>query len=969
MQKLLSLLFCWAFCGLLSAQHSFTTYPNDPLGVKTTELANGLKVYLVEDHNRPLIYGGVVVKAGGKYDPKDATGMGHYLEHMLFKGTQTMGTTDYAKEKVHLDRIDSLYEVLGATTEPEARAAVQKAINDQAVRAAEYAIPNEMDRLLSAIGGTGVNAFTQEEMIMYHNSFPPNQVEKWLDIYAHRFEKPVFRLFQSELETVYEEKNRAMDNFTYALIKRFSDGLFKNHPYGQQDIIGETDHLKNPSLIKMYAYFEQYYVANNMALVLSGDFDAETVMPMIEAKFGKLKRGDVPSYPEYPEQPFDGRELIKGRYTPIGAGLVGFRTVPVGHADESALEVVNYMLSNEGQTGLLDQLMLDQRLMIAQMITMNYIDHGATMLIVVPKLIGQSVKKAEAIVMTELKKLRDGDFEDWRLNAAKTNLNKEFQESLEGLSSRAMFLANAFIEDRTWADYLRYPQEVDAVTRERVMAVADKYYNDDYLILHSRMGFPKKQKLAKPGFEPPIPKAEVKSEYAKYFGTLPEQPPKANFVDFDKDIATVRIADQVALHCVENPLNDVFNLDIRFKIGTYTDKRYEYAAEYMNLVGTESMSLAEVKRAFNNVGCMYNFSAEDNFVTVTLEGFEKDLVDGLKMLSDVIANAQPDQSKVGILLRGEKTNRKLEAKDVQTIGRGFYNYALYGKRSPEASRMTLKEIKALQATELIALFRQATGYGCEIHYSGRQSAETVAEALKKHFFKEKYPEKAGTYVYLPRVKYAEPTVLFLDRKDALQTQLFFYQEGRPQDMDGRAVIDAFNEYFGAGMSALVFQEIREFRSLAYSARAFLAAPREPGSNAWLWGYIGCQADKTMEAIEVMTDLIRNMPQKSQRMPSLKKAIQQSAYTKRPGFRNLSQTVTAWQRMGFDGDPSAAKVARYAELEFEDLYAFYKAEIQAGEQEGRPLVLVLTGDSKRIDMEGLRKYGKLVMVEQDEALRK
>ncbi|MEM7040294.1 MAG: insulinase family protein, partial [Bacteroidota bacterium] len=258
---------------------------NDPLNVKKAVLDNGFEVYLIEDEHAPMIFGAVAVKAGGKYDPKDATGMGHYLEHMLFKGTTTLGTTDYTKEKVYLDKIDALYEDLGKTTEPEKRKAIQKKINEEAVAAAEYAIPNELDRLLASIGSKGVNAFTTAEMIVYHNSFPSNQVEKWLDIYAHRFQNPVFRLFQSELETVYEEKNRAMDDFTRPLFERFQKSLFKNHPYGQQSVLGETDHLKNPSLMKMYAYFNKYYVANNMALVLSGDFDAEEVMPVIKAKF------------------------------------------------------------------------------------------------------------------------------------------------------------------------------------------------------------------------------------------------------------------------------------------------------------------------------------------------------------------------------------------------------------------------------------------------------------------------------------------------------------------------------------------------------------------------------------------------------------------------------------------------------------------------------------------------------------
>ncbi|HHG83216.1 MAG TPA: insulinase family protein, partial [Bacteroidetes bacterium] len=483
----------------------------------------------------------------------------------------------------------------GQTRDEEARKKIQKEINDNAVAAAEFAVPNEFDRMLAGIGGQSVNAFTSEEMIVYHNYFPPNQVEKWLDIYSERFINPVFRLFQSELETVYEEKNRAMDNFIFALLHNFNKNLYKNHPYGQQDLIGSTEHLKNPSLTKMYEYFEQYYVSNNMALILSGDFDAAKVMPLIKAKFGRLKRGTVPPFPEYKEAPFAGRELVVGRYTPVAAALIGFRTVPVGHRDGPALDVVNYFLSNNGGTGLLDRLSLDQKILVSQLNTMRYADHGASMLVVVPKIIGQSIKKAEKLVLEEIEKLHRGEITQAQLTAAKLNLKQEFELEMEGLKSKALRVTNSFISGEPWENVVAYPSQIEKVSLERIAEVSKKYYGKNYLILQSKMGFPKKDKLSKPPYSPPIPKTTTKSAYAKHFDQLPSGTSQPHFVDFNTDVQQIQLADHAHLFRVENPSNNVFRLKFRYSIGKNSDPTLAYVAEYMGYLGTESQSTSEIR--------------------------------------------------------------------------------------------------------------------------------------------------------------------------------------------------------------------------------------------------------------------------------------------------------------------------------------------------------------------------------------
>src|ERR1051325_6605291 len=259
--------------------------PKDPMAVQIYELDNGLTVYLTENHQTPRFEAQIAVRAGSKNDPPESTGLAHYLEHMLFKGTTRMGTLDYQKENPHLDRILELYERHFHETDPDKRKAIYAEINQESQAAAPYEIPNEMDKLYKAMGEEGLNAHTSDEETVYQVNLPANRLESWAIIESERFQHPVFRLYQPELEIVYEEKNRTLDNKEAIIEFAVNKLLFKKHPYGQQTTIGEVEHLKNPSLKNMYEYYRKHYVPGNMAIVISGDIEPRKTIKLIEKFF------------------------------------------------------------------------------------------------------------------------------------------------------------------------------------------------------------------------------------------------------------------------------------------------------------------------------------------------------------------------------------------------------------------------------------------------------------------------------------------------------------------------------------------------------------------------------------------------------------------------------------------------------------------------------------------------------------
>ena len=602
------------------ASSIITAEEYNPMDVQTYILDNGLTVYLNEDHNTTSVFGAVVVKGGGKRDPKDATGIAHYLEHLLFKGTNEMGTVDYEQESLYLDSIRVKYDELGNTADDDERLAIQSEINRLSLKAGEFAIPNEFDRVLEGMGGTWINAFTSNDVIAYFNKFPGDQVEKWLEIYSHRFMNPVFRLFQAELETVYEEKNRAMDNVFRNLFVTYLENFFKEHPYGQQTVLGSVDHLKNPSLTKMQEYYDTYYVANNMALLISGDFSINETLPLIKEKFGKWKSGEIPLPIEITETPFNGREKISRRMTPIKIGIMGFRTVPAGHKDERALSLCNQLLTNESKTGLIDQLEVERKLMSAGAFNMDFVDLGANNFYFLPKLFFQSLTKAEKLVLGQIEKLKAGDFDDEFFDAVKLTMIRQHEENMESMEGRLFTLMDSYVKGKTWEEVTKWPVELDSLTKDEVVEVANKYFGDDYLVMHSKMGFPKKHKLEKPKFEPIIPKnTEEKSAFASHLETVPEGELTLSFIEFDKDVGYQDIADKVHLFHTVNPINSIFSLTLQFGIGTLEDPKLQQTAELLNLLGTSERNFNQYKGDLQKIGTTIDYSADRDYFKIQVK--------------------------------------------------------------------------------------------------------------------------------------------------------------------------------------------------------------------------------------------------------------------------------------------------------------------------------------------------------------
>ena len=935
----------------------------NPLDVHVYKLKNGLTVYLNEDHNTTSVFGAVAVRGGGKRDPKDATGIAHYLEHLLFKGTDKLGTTNYELEKMYLDSIEIKYDELSNTDDESKRLNIQKSINDLSIKATEYAIPNEFNRIVEGMGGSWINAFTSDDAIVYLNKFPGNQIEKWLEVYSHRFINPVFRLFQSELETVYEEKNRSMDSPFGQAFEFYWENFYKNHPYGQQTVLGSIEHLKNPSLSKMKEYFNTYYVANNMALILTGDIYTDEIIPLIEEKFGKWEMGALQPQISANESEFNGRELISANMTPIKVGSIGFRTVPANHSDELLIDLSIAILTNQSRTGLIDKLVVEGRLQDAGIFNMSQVDLGGANFFFFPLNENQSLEDAENLVGDKIEKLKGGDFDTSLFNAVKLTMMRQHEENIESMERRLFNLINVYINRSTWEDLMNVPNRLEKISKDDVVNIANKYFGDNCLVFYSNEGSVEKDKLNKPEFEPVVPQnSEAVSSFAKEVEDIPEGELNLRFIEFDKDVVYSKIRDKAHLYDTNNPINNIFNLRLRFGIGTLEDPKLQQTAELLNLLGTENYTFNEFKSALQKIGTEISFYSEDDYFNITIKGFDKNLSESLNYLNEFIKNVKNDDSKINILVDSAISERKIENETPSTIGRAVRNFSTYGEQSYYLRRLSVKDIENSSSDDYIKSFYNAIQYEVDILYTGRNHSDDVVDMLNNTLEHCNLSLDSKSPIDLEVKELDEDTIYLVNEEDALQSQIYFSIVGDIINDENRSQSKAYNKYFSGGMSSIVFQEIREFRSLAYAVGANYSPPWRNGNKGHFRGYVGCQADKSLEAISVFKDITMNMPEKPERMDQVRSGLIKSINSERPNFRRFPVKVSNWIKMGYTDDPRKMQVDYLEHMLFNEIVEFQESHIS-----GRPMVISILTDKTRINMEELEKYGNIIFLNKSDVL--
>ena len=751
------------------------------LKVKEYRLENGLTVWLNEDHSQPKVFGAVVVKAGAKDCPD--TGIAHYFEHMMFKGTDRIGTLDYESEKVLLDSIAMKYDELAMTEDTAARARLQKEINELSIRSSEYVIPNEFNRLINRFGGSGLNAATSYDATIYFNTFSPQYMVQWAEINSERLINPVFRLFQSELETVYEEKNMYGDFIGGQVMDTLMARYFGPHPYAYP-IIGSTKNLKNPRLTEMHKFFEDYYVASNMALILSGDFDAQQVMPILEKAFSRIRSGNAPKQEKVMLPPFNGRETMKVKFPIpfIKAMGLGFRGVSANHEDQVALNIAVNLLNNANGTGYLDKLMVEHKLMGALAINESMNEAGILAVAIMPKLLIQSYSSAEKMVWDEINRVKNGDFSDEMFNSLKLEQKRQYASSLENIDSRATIMMNLFSQGKSWNDYLNEVARIESITKEDVVRVAQKYFSNNYLCVTKSTGKYPKDNLPKPAFSPVVPRnADASSSYAKQLEKIPEQQVAPRIIDFEKDVKTSKLTPLVTLYTTPNPLNDIFTLNISYGIGALEQPELMQLTNYLQLLGTESLSFEQFRSRLQSIGSTLAFDVTPDAFVMKVTGFDNHIDETMELVGDFIRHAKADDKKLRQIVDDAKVSEKAFFKSGDNVASALLEQVKYGDQSRYLRKLSLSQIKKLKGKDMLAIYDKVRSVQCDLHYCGTLPVEKVIGTIRQHLPLERTTVASNSPYYRELKQYDRPTVFFIDMPDMAQSIVYGYVKGDPVD--------------------------------------------------------------------------------------------------------------------------------------------------------------------------------------------
>lgn len=923
-----------------------TPRPDDAMGVSIHRLPNGLTVYLSPNKGEPRVSAQIAVRAGSKNDPSDSTGMAHYLEHMLFKGTSRLGTLDYEKERPHLERIRALYEDLFKTKDEAGRAKIYKAIDVANIAASSSAVPNEFDRFYRSIGAEGLNAYTSDEQTVYVVSIPANRLEAWARMESERFKSPVFRLFQTEIETVYEEKNRSMDNAERILGDEVENRLYKKHPYGQQPTLGSIEHLKNPSLAKMYAFYERWYAPNNMAIVLSGDFDRAKTLELIKAQFGSWTPRPLPELPKWELPRPKGEEKYEVKYEAEQKVQIAWLTVPHSHPDADALSVMDMIVDNSA-AGLLNlRLNQAQKVKASGSYPSMRNDAGSWNAWALPKK-GQTPEEAAGLLLEAIDALKAGDFSDEDVAAVITNFELGEKARLESNEARVRMMTGSFVSVEPWERTLASLDRIRKVTKEDVVRVANKYLGADRIVVYRRDAKPEVPKIVKPSFTRVAIDPSRESEFMKEVLAIPAPPLDPRWLVSGRDYQITPI-EGGRLYSTKNPYNDLFTLSFYYERGSRAERQLCAAVDLLTLAGAGPLSADEFKKKLFALGTSLSYSCGEQDTAIHLTGLDRNLWPSLELMAQRFDWPSIEPGTLQKMIDVELGAREDEKKDPGSVHYALGQLATRGRESGVLKRLTNAELKALDESRLKNLIRDFMLHPSRVAYVGNRSPREIGKLLDTGRRLRPVAARAPLKLLRP----AAPRVLFTHR-DMVQAQVGLFAADETYDPERVVDYDFYAQYMGGDMSAVIFQEVRESRALAYSASGGHTVVAQKGDDTQLWGRLGCQADKTPEAVKLMVGLFQDFPASEKRFRETAKSIEESYRTSPVAFRSVPATVIGWEDQGLTGgDPGPKRFERSLKYTLPELQSF------AQRFKAKPLSIWILGHRDRVGLDQLKTLGQV-----------
>ncbi len=942
--------------GATAQTYHYESVKDDPLHTRIYTLRNGLKVYLSVNSEKPRVQTYIAVRTGSRNDPKETTGLAHYLEHLMFKGSTHFGSSNVQAETPLLDEIERRFEAYRHITDAAQRRRAYHEIDSVSQLAARYNIPNEYDKMMASIGSEGSNAYTSNDVTCYQEDIPSNEIETWAKVQADRFKNMVIRGFHTELEAVYEEYNIGLANDGEKEWDALGKKLFPNHPYGTQTTIGTQDHLKNPSITNIKNYFRRYYVPNNVAICMSGDFDPDKVIAIIDKYFGDWKSKGPVTYPSFAP--------VKQLTAPADTSVVGleaenimmgWKTDAANTAQMDTLTVIAKMLSN-GKAGLFDiNLNTPMKVMTAEAGLNTMHDYGIFLLYGIPKQ-GQSLDQVRKLLYDEIIKLKHGFFSDDLLPSVVNNMRYDFYESSRSNEWRASRFVEAFVNECPWDGQVHWLDRISKMTKQQIVDFAQRFFLDDYVAVYKRQGEDTTiHKIEKPEITPIPTNSDKQSEFLKEVVNATPTPIQPRFVDFKHDLNVGQTSRRLDFLYKQNADDHLFSLTYHYPLGSENDKRYDMAFSYLSYVGTDKMTNEQINRKFYRLASNYNVSVQGNTIDITLTGLNDYMGESVALLDQLLSSAKADTASyrkfVDLVLKNRADNKASQRSNF----RALLQLGQFGTYNEMLNDMSEAELRNADPQSLLGLIAGLNQYKHTLLYYGPASMREVNQLVSR------VHPSAKTFAAVPAAKpYLHQTTagneVWLAPYEAKNIYMTMYHcEGKKFNPKNAALEALFNEYFCNGMNSIVFQEIREARGLAYSASAAYRYPvAHPHADAETFTTtVITQNDKMMDCINEYDSLLNGMPRREAGFRLARQTLLKSLASGRTTRENVLWSYLRAKRMGLDYDLNSRIYRELPSLTIDDLFQFFNDNIK-----NKTYRFLILGDEKNLDLPALEKIGPL-----------
>ncbi|MFD2556683.1 M16 family metallopeptidase [Sphingobacterium tabacisoli] len=936
-----------------SGGYSYRYVSNDPMNSRFYTLKNGMTVILSENKNEPRITAQIAVRVGSNNDPSTHTGLAHYLEHLLFKGTSKFGTSDWNAEKALLDQIEDLYETYTKETDVAKRKSIYKEIDRLSGEASTYSIANEYDKLMSNIGSQNTNAHTWFNETIYKEDIPSSSIDKFLLIQAERFRYPVFRLFHTELETVYEEKNMSLDNDGNRASEAMLQALFPKTNYGQQTTLGTVEHLKNPSLKVIRSFYDQYYVANNMAIVLAGDFNSDEIIKKVDAHFGSFRAGNAVADSDIKEQPIQQSKIVEVSGPTAQYMMMGYRVGKSDSREALLADVVSAILAN-GKAGLIDlNLSQKQRVLAAGTNVNQQKDYGFFMLYGYPKQ-GQTLEEVRALLLEQVALLKKGEFDGDLINAIRANATFAFLQSLDSNKDRTENLVTDFIRTRSsgWDRQVAFLDILSKVTKAEIVKFANDFFQDNYIVVNKKQGEPGAiAKVEKPPITPVKTNADKQSAYLAEIAAMPSLPVSPEWLDYKRDIEHSK-AGQTEVLYVQNKDNQLFRQTFLFDMGSWNHKLLPLAGDYLAYLGTYKMTAAQVQEAFYKLACDYSINIGTEETRITLTGLQENYGDAMLLLSDLLKHCKVDEAALANLKNDLLQQRENNKTNKRNIMQGLMSYATYGSKNPFNDQLSSDAVMAIKGEELVALLHGMMDYQHKVVAYSPLTLKSYTTTLAK------YHKSPKTFATIPpktsytRLSQSENKVLFADY-EMVQADISWYRKGEDYQAEKEAAVALFNSYFGGGMGSVVFQNLREAKGLAYTTYARYGTPAKKEDPFQASAFIGTQSDKIFDAVNGMNDLLNTMPRSEKAFETARRSFLSDIETQRIRKDGIVFSYLQNLKKGIEHDRRKSWYEQVKTMQFADIEAIHAAALA-----NKPYTYCIVASEKNVSDEQLSQIGKL-----------